>query len=969
KASLRLALTIAARTSIRSLGRSALIVAMVALPVTGLVGIAVVADSAYNPTAQERITTELGRAEAMLRVTQGSGVGLRQYPTQPSYWTAGNWENQGDFVSPRDALPAGTRILPVTTTTVTAKTATGIGRIDVREGEVWDPSFAGHYDVVEGRAPRSDREVMVTASLLTRLGAKVGDSVALQEGPLAQVTIVGVLDDQTRPAAQEWFFARTGAISGTSAWDDLQNATFYLPNTEVSWEMVRELNEDGITVLSRSVLLNPPADDGSFAWYNPLGTLMSIMAMVAIVAAFAAFEVILLAGAAFTVTARQQQRTLATIASVGAPRRLLFRILAANGIVLGAIGGLLGTAIGVGAAAAYMAITADGSATQYYSFHVPWLGFLAAIAFAVLIGWIASLLPARNTSRFDVVAALRGARKPPAANLRRPVTGLVMLLGGIGITLVGGILMAVLIEAGREYANGHPLQWVPVVMLIAGPILAQLGLVLCGPLLLRAIARMLHGSGLGARLASRDSARNPGRAVPALAAVMTTVFVAVFGMCVAAGSDESMRANYQWAMPLGGIRAPLVGADYSDPEAPIVSGYAHPDAVERAIRDSVEVDRMQLLAGVPDWVPPTEVANSNDEPEAAETEGSADGSEPADVTEAAGSSEVAMLDVPPQNLCPRDPRSPDYFPEAEDLTTSEGRAILEDWRCQHFYPTGFSGPGLDHLFVGDAESLAIILGEEPSAEAKRALASGGAVALYRQYVENDQLSISWWSPGQVERGDRGESRGEPSRTETLDAVVELPEHPLYFGVLITKATADRLGLDYRDSVIIASTKSVPTTQEQDALNLAISALPDNNGEWSRIYASVETGPTDSFAPLAWGLLGLAGLIAIASSAVAIGLARFDGRQDDATLSALGAGRLVRKSFAFWQAVIIAGIGSVLGAATGLVPAWTLGATGLPFAPPWLPIGIAVVALPLVIACGSWLLATRNKVSARRVAIA
>jgi ABC-type lipoprotein release transport system permease subunit len=78
---------------------------------------------------------------------------------------------------------------------------------------------------------------------------------------------------------------------------------------------------------------------------------------------------------------------------------------------------------------------------------------------------------------------------------------------------------------------------------------------------------------------------------------------------------------------------------------------------------------------------------------------------------------------------------------------------------------------------------------------------------------------------------------------------------------------------------------------------------------------------------------------------------------------------VRKSFAFWQAVIIAGIGSVLGAATGLVPAWALGATGLPFVPPWLQIGLVVVALPLVIASGSWLLATRNKVSARRVAIA
>ncbi len=139
---------------------------------------------------------------------------------------------------------------------------------------------------------------------------------------------------------------------------------------------------------------------------------------------------------------------------------------------------------------------------------------------------------------------------------------------------------------------------------------------------------------------------------------------------------------------------------------------------------------------------------------------------------------------------------------------------------------------------------------------------------------------------------------------------------------------------------------------------------------AELYAYPELGPQDFAESLVRGLLGLAGLIAIASSAVAIGLARFDGRQDDATLSALGAGRVVRRSFAFWQAIIIAGIGSLLGAAMGLVPAFALGgAVGMPFVPPWIPIGIAVVALPLVIACGSWLLATRSKVSARRVAIA
>ncbi len=945
KASWRLALKVAARTSTRALGRSALIVAMVALPVTGLVAVAVVADSMYSPSIQQRINTELGNAEAKIQVLMPPGSGLTQDPLRADWFEAPRW-NEGELTSPKDSLPAGTKIIGLTSTTVTAKTATGIGQIAVREGESWDPSLTGIYDVAEGRTPRNDREVMVTASALPRLGAKVGDTVELRGvvgrngDAVSSVTIVGLMKDKTRADSQEWIFARSGALSNNNSQQELQTTTFYLPDTPISWDKVKDLNADGLTVLSRSVMLDPPPNDGSFPVYNQWNLILNIIALLAVVAGFAAFEVILLAGAAFTVTARQQQRTLATIASVGAPRKLLFRILAANGIVLGVIGGLIGVAFGVGTAAVFMALTADGSATQYYGFHLPWLGFLIAVAFAVLIGWLASLVPARTASRFDIVSALRGARKPPTATAKRPIVGLVFLILGVALTLVGGTLLAILTEAGRGMPYGHPLMWVPIVMLVVGPILAQLGLILIGPLLLRGIAKLLDGSGLGARLAARDSARNPGRAVPALAAVMTTVFVAVFGMCVAAGSDASTRVNWQWAMPLGSIRVPLDVVSYGDGTTPPTrTPYAQAAAIENAISSNVDVDQMRRIASVPDAIqspPGTEVSDG---------------------------APVPLLDIPVQNLCPIDARSP------ESATLVDDYAAANDPRCTGWYFSGIE-PGIDHIYVSDVAGLSLALGRAPSAAAQRALATGGAVSLYQGYVEDGTVSISWWSPQLASNIGSTSEPGSPERTKTLAAVVDLPAHPIYFGIFISPATADQLGLEYFDSTLVASTKTMPTTQQQDALYQAVSALPDNNDQYgSNIYANLEMGPPNPGAPLVWGLLGLAGLIALASSAIAIALARFDGRQDDATLSALGAGRVVRRSFAFWQAIIIAGIGSVLGAATGLIPAFALGSAGLPFVPPWIPIGIAVVALPLVIACGSWLLATRSKVSARRVAIA
>ena len=171
-----------------------------------------------------------------------------------------------------------------------------------------------------------------------------------------------------------------------------------------------------------------------------------------------------------------------------------------------------------------------------------------------------------------------------------------------------------------------------------------------------------------------------------------------------------------------------------------------------------------------------------------------------------------------------------------------------------------------------------------------------------------------------------------------------------------------------DSLVMASTTAMPTTAQSDALTAAISSLPDNRE--GRINAQVERGPQPFAAIWVWGLVGLSALIAIAAAAVAIGLARFDGRQDDATLSSLGAGRRTRRDFAFWQALVITGAGAVLGAGTGLVPALALSAnTAMPFAPPWLQIAFTAFVLPLIIAAGNWLFTRSSRVSARRVTVA
>ena len=76
-----------------------------------------------------------------------------------------------------------------------------------------------------------------------------------------------------------------------------------------------------------------------------------------------------LSGTHFGLTAGDYR---ATIASVGADRSVLRRIVTANGVVLGAAGGVTGVVLGIAGAIVFMRVTDEGAWTQYPGLHLWW---------------------------------------------------------------------------------------------------------------------------------------------------------------------------------------------------------------------------------------------------------------------------------------------------------------------------------------------------------------------------------------------------------------------------------------------------------------------------------------------------------------------------------------------------------------------------------------------------------------------
>lgn len=919
-ARLRLTARIARRQVRRTARSSVLVVAMIALPVAALGAGAIIADSSLG-TAEQVAAVELGQNEAYLRIAQVADPSLRQHPTDPQWTRFDQQDEANDFApihpqsdppkDPAAVLPSGTRLLPVGDERgVRIRTAGGIGTMTAIVGDVWDPAFAGRFDVVAGEAPNGAGQIMATQAALDRAGSAIGDTVVFVE-PALTATVTGVIDFAAVPDTREMLFV---PWVHAEAFDvQVTQTRWYLPDLSLTWPEVQSLNPQGVTAFSRLVALDPPPVDreefgSANTYWQTMGPLLLLLGAGAV---FAAYQVALLAGAAFAVSSRRQRQSLATAASVGAAPAEVRRIVLLQGTVLGLIGGLIGLAVGALAAAVFLRLADTGNRTQFWGYNVPWW-LLAAIAlFAVVVGTFSALIPARGAAKADVLEALRGSRKPQHVSVARPVWGSVLLVTGLALTVVGVILGLTVSQASPEVIGwDSPLRWLPYIGIIAGPLLAQIGIILAGAWILHVLARGISRLGLGARLASRDAAANAARSVPAFASIAAAVFISVFAFSMLGASFAQNERNHVSLAPLGSV--------YADVWAATPAGY-------EAATDVLAEELRQAGARAVATVGRTDAYTDPDPDE---------------------SVLLPMASYPASVLC-----DPGLRAEECDL--------------KHL---NFDGS----IAVVAPDDLATVLGIELPAATLRAYTAGSAISVIPRLVADGEVQIGFWPIAQLWRID-GVTGPTPFTQDREDSVSWLTVPALtvdaavtHMPVLLAPATADALGITVIPQMVIGAFDEPPSTRTVDAINQA-----GNSVNGAHFWVQVERGADQ---PWPWYLLigGIAGILVLGASAVSIGLARFDGRADDATLAAVGGSRGIRRSISFWQAIVICGVGALVGATTGLLPSWGFVEmnTGLRVTDfPWLLIGGLAVGLPLLVATTAWLVSPRPAVLTRRTAIA
>ena len=194
----RAALRVARREARRDRGRSALVLAMIMLPVAAMAFIAVAQDT-FTLTPNERANRLMGTAQALVVWPHDGPV--QQGPAHlDAFGFSGPATATAEPTGPPSIerllalLPPGTTAIGDQVGTLAVNTAAGTGNLGARMLDVAHPLARGIYRLLSGRAAASSDEVVLTPAAARRLGVGVGGSVRLADGSRT-LQVVGVVED------------------------------------------------------------------------------------------------------------------------------------------------------------------------------------------------------------------------------------------------------------------------------------------------------------------------------------------------------------------------------------------------------------------------------------------------------------------------------------------------------------------------------------------------------------------------------------------------------------------------------------------------------------------------------------------------------------------------------------------------------------------------------------------------------
>jgi putative ABC transport system permease protein len=377
-----------------------------------------------------------------------------------------------------------------------------VATVDLRAQDPHGPYGRPMLRLDAGRYPSGPGEVAVTRRVARLFNLHLGG--IWHDGTMSR-RVVGIVENPN-DLHDDFALVAPGAATSPSSADLLINATeariqeFHLPSGGPMSLSAREQSaQSGATIA------------------------------VLVLATIGLLFIGLLSVGGFAVLAARRQRALGMIGSLGATDRHVRLVTVANGALVGTIGAVTGSALGLGSWFVFAPRLETLIGRRVNRFDLPWWAIAAAMLLAVLTALAAAWWPARASARVSIVAALSGRPPRPQPAHRFAALGAVMLAAGLGLLVLSH--------------QKRP------VFIVIGIVATAVGMLLLAPLAIRALAAAARRAPVAVRLAMRDLARYQARSGAALGAITLAVGIAATIVINAAASQAASTATTGGNLP------------------------------------------------------------------------------------------------------------------------------------------------------------------------------------------------------------------------------------------------------------------------------------------------------------------------------------------------------------------------------------------------------------------------------------
>ncbi|MEV5574327.1 FtsX-like permease family protein [Spirillospora sp. NPDC052269] len=413
--------------------------------------------------------------------------------------------------------------------------------LEVRAQDPHGPYTAPMLDVRKGRLPQGTGETALTDGAARELDLGIGGTFTAG-GEHREV--VGIVENP-RDLSDEFALVAPGTLKA-------DGVTVFVRVSAGTFDSYRQASE--VPLATQTLRHNGQAAGAVLA----VTTVMLLL-------------VSLVAAAAFAVVAQRRLREIGMLAAIGATERQLRLVMIANGAAVGVVAAVAGLLLGV---AVWVPVsgTLEGAAQHRIPpSGVPWSLALECALLAVVMATAAAWRPARSVARVPIVQAL--SARPPRPRPARRATALAVLF------LAGGI--ACLAASGQR----NPF------LVIAGTLGTVLGVLLAGPLALRALAAAGGRAPVAIRLAVRDLARYRARSAAALAAISLALGIPI-AVIVASSAAQDTAATGNLSDRQLVIRIGRLG----DPVVPLRTDRAIADLDAQVRRIAAQLPNAEVVA-------------------------------------------------------------------------------------------------------------------------------------------------------------------------------------------------------------------------------------------------------------------------------------------------------------------------------------------------------------------------------------